>query len=161
MKPILTAVLMPLLLAACGVYLPEQITIDTRGPIHRSPRPERDADGLIRTQRGECLDIHGNDRRSLIRHRCHGQANQLFRWDAKSGTIRQNERCLDVAGGETRDGSRVILFSCNGRDNQRWYRDGARIRSADSGKCLDASESYLAIRTCNGSREQQFEWGGR
>ena len=85
----------------------------------------------------------------------------MFRLDAKSGTIRQNERCLDVAGGETRDGSRVILFSCNGRDNQRWYRDGARIRSADSGKCLDASESYLAIRTCNGSREQQFEWGGR
>ncbi len=160
MKPILT-VLMPLLLSACGVYLPEQITIDTRGPIHRSPRLERDADGLIRTQRGECLDIHGNDRRSLIRHRCHGQANQLFRWDAKSGTIRQNERCLDVAGGETRDGSRVILFQCNGRDNQRWYRDGARIRSADSGKCLDAFESYLAIRACNGSREQQFEWGGR
>ena len=96
MKPILT-VLMPLLLAACGVYLPEQITIDTRGPSHRSPRPERDADGLIRTERGECLDIHGNDRRSLIRHRCHGQANQLFRLDAKSGTIRQNERCLDVA----------------------------------------------------------------
>ena len=146
MKPILT-VLMPLLLAACGVYLPEQITIDTRGPSHRSPRPERDADGLIRTERGECLDIHGNDRRSLIRHRCHGQANQLFRLDAKSG--------------ETRDGSRVILFQCNGRDNQRWYRDGARIRSADSGKCLDASESYLAIRACNGSREQQFEWGGR
>ena len=85
----------------------------------------------------------------------------MFRLDAKSGTIRQNERCLDVAGGETRDGSRVILFQCNGRDNQRWYRDGARIRSADSGKCLDAFESYLAIRTCNGSREQQFEWGGR
>ena len=160
MKPILT-VLMPLLLSACGVYLPEHITIDTRGPSHRSPRPERDADGLIRTQRGECLDIHGNDRRSLIRHRCHGQANQLFHLDAKSGTIRQNERCLDVAGGETRDGSRVILFQCNGRDNQRWYRDGGRIRSADSGKCLDAFESYLAIRACNGSREQQFEWGGR
>ena len=114
MKLILT-VLMPLLLSACGVYLPEQITIDTRGPSHRSPRPERDADGLIRTQRGECLDIHGNDRRSLIRHRCHGQANQLFRLDAKSGTIRQNERCLDVAGGETRDGSREQQFEWGGR----------------------------------------------
>ena len=107
--------LLPLLLTACGVSLPDTIHIDAREPSHHSHRPERDAEGLIRTAQGECLDIHGDDHRSLIRYRCHGQANQLFRWDGRSGTIRQNARCLDVAGGETRDGSRVILFACNGR----------------------------------------------
>ena len=161
MKKSLTAMLLPLLLTACGVSLPDTIHIDAREPSHHSHRPERDAEGLIRTTQGECLDIHGDDHRSLIRYRCHGQANQLFRWDGRSGTIRQNARCLDVAGGETHDGSRVILFACNGKDNQRWYADGSRIRSAASGKCLDAAESYLAIRTCNGSRAQQFDWGGR
>ena len=161
MKKSLTAMLLPLLLTACGVSLPDTIHIDAREPSHHSHRPERDAEGLIRTTQGECLDIHGDDHRSLIRYRCHGQANQLFRWDGRSGTIRQNARCLDVAGGETRDGSRVILFACNGKDNQRWYADGSRIRSAASGKCLDAAESHLAIRACNGSRAQQFDWGGR
>ncbi len=160
MKKSLTAMLLPLLLTACGVSLPDTIHIDARAPSHRIDRPERGAEGLIRTAHGECLDIHGDDHRSLIRYRCHGQANQLFRWDARSGTIRQNEHCLDVAGGETRDGSRVILFACNGRDNQRWYADGGRIRSAASGKCLDATGSYLAIRACDGSREQRFDWGG-
>ena len=80
------------------------------------------------------MDIHGDDHRSLIRHACHGKANQLFLMDNRSNAIRQDGRCLDVAGGETRDGSRVILFQCNGKDNQRWYWDGDRIRSADSGK---------------------------
>ena len=140
MNKILTS-LLPLLLAACGVSLPQSVYIDAGGQ-NESSRPGRRAEGLIRTAQGECLDIHGDDKRSLIRHRCHGQANQLFRFDAKSGAIRQNGRCLDVAGGETHDGSHVILFACNGRDNQRWYFDGSRIRSADSGKCLDAADSY-------------------
>ncbi len=161
MKKSLTSMLLPLLLTACGVSLPDTLYIDAREQTNRIYRPERDAEGLIRTAQGECLDIHGDDHRSLIRYRCHGQANQLFRWDGRSGTIRQNARCLDVAGGETRDGSRVILFACNGKDNQRWYADGSRIRSAASGKCLDASGSYLVIRACNGSREQRFDVGGR
>ena len=148
MKKSLTAMLLPLLLTACGVSLPDTMHIDAREPRHHSHRSERDAEGLIRTAQGEC-------------YRGHGQANQLFRWDGRSGTIRQNARCLDVAGGETHDGSRVILFACNGKDNQRWYADGSRIRSAASGKCLDAAESHLAIRACNGSRAQQFDWGGR
>jgi len=150
MKPILTAVLMPLLLAACGVYLPEQITIDTRGPSHRSPRPERDADGLIRTQRGECLDIHGDDRRSLIRHRCHGQANQLFRWDAKSGTIRQNGQCL------TQTGNSITLEPCTGNRNQEWYSDGQRLcsRSANA-QCWSVGQHSMRLQTRNDSPEQE------
>ena len=96
MKKSLTAMLLPLLLTACGVSLPDTIHIDAREPSHHSHRPERDAEGLIRTAQGECLDIHGDDHRSLIRYRCHGQANQLFRWDGRSGTIRQNARCLDL-----------------------------------------------------------------
>ena len=159
MKKSLTTMLLPLLLTACGVSLPDTIHIDAREQ-NRIYRPERGAEGLIRTAHGECLDIHGDDHRSLIRYRCHGQANQLFRWERDS-TIRQDGHCLDVAGDETRDGSRVILFACNGRDNQRWYADGSRIRSAASGKCLDAAGSYLVIRACNGSHEQRFDVGGR
>ena len=176
------ALLLPLMPAACNVQLPDLIDIDSHGqndriyyPEHnrrddyereRERRRERerdqyDAGGLIRTDRGECLDIHGDDKRSLIRYRCHGQSNQQFRFDSRSGTIRQNGRCLDVSGGETRDGSRVILFQCNGKDNQRWYFDGGRIRSADSGKCLDASENYLSIRSCSSSRNQQFYFSNR
>ena len=75
------------------------------------------------------MDIHGDDHRSLIRHACHGKANQLFRMDNRSNAIRQDGRCLDVAGGETRDGSRVILFQCSMEINSVVYT--FRILDAD------------------------------
>ena len=64
MNKILTS-LLPLLLAACGVSLPQSVYIDAGGQ-NESSRPVPRAEGLIRTAQGECLDIHGDDKRSLI-----------------------------------------------------------------------------------------------
>ena len=145
-----------LLLAACNLYLPEQAA--TGGaPLVVLP-DAAPARGLIRTGGGECLDVHGGDGKTLIRHACHGRANQQFRFDPASGAIRQNGGCLDVAGGERREGTPVILYRCHGGRNQQWYAEGAALRSADSGLCLDASDSRITVRRCNGSRAQAFGW---
>ena len=44
-------------------------------------------------------------------------------------------KCLDVAEKQKHDGAEVIAYTCNGQSNQKWYLDGQRIRSADTGKC--------------------------
>ena len=156
MKTIAT-ILSALLLAACNVYLPEQAA--TGGaPLVVLP-DAAPARGLIRTGGGECLDVHGGDGKTLIRHACHGRANQQFRFDAARGTVRQNGGCLDVAGGEQREGTPVILYRCHGGRNQQWYDEGAAlVAAADPALCLDASDSRITVRRCNGSPAQAFFW---
>ena len=68
-----------LLLAACNVYLPDTATGGAPLVVLPDAAPAR---GLIRTGGGECLDVHGGDGKTLIRHACHGRANQQFRFDA-------------------------------------------------------------------------------
>jgi hypothetical protein len=67
--------------------------------------------------------------------------------------------CADVARASTVDGSEIILWSCHGRDNQRWtqHEDGT-VRTM--GKCLDvrstANGSATVLWTCNGSGGQRW-----
>ena len=157
------ALLLPLMPAACNVQLPDLIDIDSHGQNDRIYYPEHnrrddyererdqyDAGGLIRTDRGECLDIHGDDHHSLIRYRCHGQSNQQFRFDSRSGTIRQNGQCL------TQTGSSITLEPCTSNRNQEWYSDGKRLcsRSANA-QCWSVSQHSVRLQTRNDSPEQE------
>ena len=51
----------------------------------------------------------------------HGGANQKFAWGA-NGSLRSQESglCLDVTSNRTANGTAVALWTCTGRDNQRW-----------------------------------------
>lgn len=55
--------------------------------------------------------------------------------------IKDGNKCLDVSGGGTGNGTPVILWDCHGGKNQLWTTnpigEGFQIRSAQSGKCLD------------------------
>lgn len=72
-------------------------------------------------------------------------------------------KCMDVAGANSVDGTRVQLWDCNGTGAQSWTRstDGT-IRAL--GKCLDVSGGSTAngarvqIWTCNGSGAQQWNY---
>jgi hypothetical protein len=55
-----------------------------------------------------------------------------------------DNKCLDVAGASTENGSAVIQWQCHGGDNQVWSIEPAgdgfsRLVSRNSGKCLDVS----------------------
>ncbi|MDE9364748.1 RICIN domain-containing protein [Luteipulveratus sp. YIM 133132] len=74
--------------------------------------------------------------------------------------------CLDVdSNGGGRDGSKVQLWRCNGRANQKWLRDGYHWRSvAYPSKCLDSVGSgdgaKVQIWGCWNGTPQQWA-GGR
>ncbi len=67
-------------------------------------------------------------------------------------------KCLDVAGKQKHDGAEVIAYTCNGQSNQKWYLDGQRIRSADTGKCLDIYNEKMKMYSCNQNRGQKFSF---
>ncbi len=73
-------------------------------------------------------------------------------------------RCLDVSGGGTANGTNVQIHECNGTNSQRWTMTSAgELRSAvASGMCLDVSGGGTAngtnvqIYQCNGTNAQQW-----
>lgn len=72
-------------------------------------------------------------------------------------------KCLDVNGGDTKRGSRVVLFNCHDGLNQQWYVDSlGRIVNRLSGLALDIRRSdktngaAVTLWTANGGRNQQW-----
>ncbi|GGP34643.1 RICIN domain-containing protein [Saccharothrix coeruleofusca] len=71
-----------------------------------------------------------------------------------------DSRCLDVdVATPTHNGTKVQLWDCNGRDNQKWtYLADHTIRSTHDGRCLDAD---VATPTHNGTKVQVWDCNGR
>ena len=78
-------------------------------------------------------------------------------------------KCLDVSGSLTQDGTPIIQWQCHGGDNQIWriepVDDGhnSRLVSRHSGKCLDVSGAStengapIIQWPCHGGANQQWE----
>ncbi|MFC5821027.1 family 20 glycosylhydrolase [Nonomuraea harbinensis] len=79
--------------------------------------------------------------------------------EVSTGAIRgaASGRCADITGGNTADGTRVILWDCHDGAHQSWSRPGdGTVRAL--GKCLDAASDVAAIRACDGSTTQQWTY---
>ncbi|MET7393420.1 ThuA domain-containing protein [Dactylosporangium sp. NPDC005572] len=69
-------------------------------------------------------------------------------------------KCLDVRGSGTADGTQIQLYTCNGSGAQTWTRNGQTLRAL--GKCLDVSGggsadgTKIQLWTCNGSGAQNW-----
>ena len=71
--------------------------------------------------------------------------------------------CLDANARGTSPGTKVIIWSCNGQQNQQWtvHPDGT-ITGNQSGLCLDATGAGTAngtpleLWTCNGGSNQKW-----
>jgi cytochrome c len=83
---------------------------------------------------------------------------------ARTGPIRGMNKCIDVNGSATTDGTKIQMWDCNGQPNQNWtvQTDGT-IRAL--GKCMDVQSSGLVngtlihLYTCNGTGAQQWVAG--
>lgn len=68
--------------------------------------------------------------------------------------------CLDTPGGNSTDGTQLIIWTCNGGTNQDVSQSGTALRIL--GKCLDASGAGTAngtkvvLWTCGGGANQQW-----
>lgn len=109
----------------------------------------------IKTYDGCCLDLSGSNQRDLLAHRCHYGKNQRFTFHPVR-SIQVQGKCLDVAGQQQQNGAEVIGYRCNGQKNQKWYIDGQRIRSLDTGKCLDIYNGKMQMHHCSQNRGQKF-----
>jgi non-reducing end alpha-L-arabinofuranosidase len=74
----------------------------------------------------------------------------------------QSNRCLDVTGQSTANGTAAQLWDCSGNPNQRWtYTSGKQLQVYGS-KCLDAANkgttngTSVIVWDCNGQTNQQW-----
>ncbi|MEV0982540.1 lectin [Streptomyces sp. NPDC049915] len=72
-------------------------------------------------------------------------------------------KCLDVAGGSTANGTAVQLYDCNGTTAQRWtVKTDGTIQAL--GKCLDVTSASttdgarIQLYDCNGTGAQQWSY---
>lgn len=75
----------------------------------------------------------------------------------------RNNFCLDVPGA-TKNDAQMIMWSCHNGANQKFSRDGERIKIQSSGKCLHAEGSGNRARViqkaCDNSPNQQWVQDG-
>jgi hypothetical protein len=78
------------------------------------------------------------------------------------------QKCLDLTGGSTDNGTPIDIWDCLGNANQKWvYGQDFAIRyQANTSKCIDlpgsstANGNTLWLWDCNGGNQQQWKGGG-
>jgi O-glycosyl hydrolase len=114
---------------------------------------------------GRCLDDTGNPANGVqvyIWDCTSGNANQQFTYTSAS-ELQIAGKCLDANGQGTSPGTKVILWTCNGQNNQKWtLHINGTITGVQSGLCLDVSGaatgngSLVQLWTCNGGTNQEW-----
>lgn len=123
------------------------------------------ASPVIGVQSDKCLHVAGGsatDQARIELATCDEGAAQAIA-HTPAGELRVLGRCLDAKEGGTGNGTPVIIYSCNGQQNQKWTlaSDGT-IRGVQSGLCLDATDfgtadgTPLQLWTCTGGRNQAW-----
>lgn len=112
---------------------------------------------------GRCLDDTGNPANGVqvyIWDCTGGNANQQFSYTSTS-QLQIAGKCLDANGQGTTNGTKVILWTCNGQANQQWKLNvNGTVTGVQSGLCLDVSGAGTAngtlvqLWTCNGQTNQ-------
>lgn len=104
---------------------------------------------------------------SILGHSGHTEAFTNSQQGFPSGYFkirsRLNGKCLDVNGGSTQTGTRVVLFDCHDGLNQHWYIDAAgRILNRLSNKTLEVNgggnSNGTAVQLGNPSGEKNQQW---
>ncbi|EAT8909243.1 RICIN domain-containing protein [Salmonella enterica] len=114
----------------------------------------------IRTTEGLCLDTGSGQQNHLTLQECKNVPSQLFSFHRDKITHR--EKCLDAAGQGTKEGTPIILYSCTGNDNQRWFTDDNKIKGKQSRKCLGTNSFFVrkgdpvVLADCDFSRALEF-----
>ena len=114
---------------------------------------------------GRCLDDTGNPANGVqvyIWDCTSGNANQQFSYTSTS-QLQIAGKCLDANGQGTTNGTKVILWTCNGQANQQWKLNvNGTITGVQSGLCLDvsgaatANGSLVQLWTCSGQTNQAW-----
>ncbi|WP_182909857.1 ThuA domain-containing protein [Microbispora sp. H13382] len=75
-----------------------------------------------------------------------------------------SNRCLDVNGASQSNGAQVLIWDCNGGNNQKWTSTSASELRVYGNKCLDvngggtANGTAVIIWDCNGQNNQKWRF---
>jgi ricin-type beta-trefoil lectin protein len=123
---------------------------------------------------GLCMGVEGghtNNGHRVIQWGCDGTDNQKW-WIDFSGDYSEvvNRRasdsrkvaCLGVSGGSTADGAQLVVWECDGSDNQQWRTEGS---PACGGHILvnKGSGRLISVEGASGSQGAPiilWHWGG-
>jgi alpha-galactosidase len=129
--------------------------------------PLASTSGLLRhPASGRCLGVTGSSTAAGAAAAIRGCETAADRqWTSwAGGEVRVfGDKCLDAYDQGTADGTRVITWSCNGQNNQKWTAssDGT-LRNVHAGKCLDTDRSgtaegtALVLWSCDGRAGQRW-----
>lgn len=144
------------------IYAPDPNATPSASP---SPAPSGSAH-LYKGVGGKCVDDAGNssaDRAKVVIWTCNSH-DRAQSWTYSHGELIHNGKCLnDQRSG--RNGSKVILYSCNGGANEVWTQksNGEFVLKANGGKyCLDDPASstrngtQLDVWACHGGANQRW-----
>ncbi|MER5787668.1 RICIN domain-containing protein [Streptomyces sp. NPDC001980] len=122
---------------------------------------------LIGTGSGRCIDVTnaGGDGTRLEILDCSGAAKQ--KWVFQSdGTIRSLGLCMDLAWGNTANGTAIQVAKCSGNRAQLFYLSAqGDLVSALADKCVDVTDNATAngtklqLWTCSGTANQKWRKG--
>lgn len=94
---------------------------------------------------------------------CDRSAAQRWTLNGPDAVITGNAGlCLDASGGNSADGTSLILWTCSGSPNQRWTLQPNGSITGVGGKCVDVAEgstaagARLQLWTCNNSGAQRW-----
>ncbi|HTF10609.1 MAG TPA: RICIN domain-containing protein, partial [Asanoa sp.] len=94
---------------------------------------------------------------------CHNGANQKWTRTAANELRVYGNRCLDVNGNGTANGTKIQIWDCNGTGAQKFtFQANGSIVVPASGRCVDVTASGTAngtkvqLYTCNGTGAQRW-----
>jgi hypothetical protein len=111
---------------------------------------------------GKCLDVRRSSR--VILFQCTGAPNQNWTFTNNGDLVGVDNKCLDVDGFNSADGTRVHLYNCHGGLNQKWSFSQYGEIIGLGGKCLDVSGgksingARIVIFRCHGGPNQKWSF---
>jgi hypothetical protein len=117
---------------------------------------------------GKCLDDRGNsssNRTQVIIWGCNS-ADSAQGWTFSSSELKHNGKCANIQGGGG-SGSKLILWSCTGASNEKWFHSSSsgEYVSSETGHgllCVDdpgyskTNGKQLIVYTCHNSGNQHW-----
>lgn len=83
----------------------------------------------------------------------------LFNENGSIALANNPNKCIDLFGGSTKSGTRLIVMTCNDSQSPKWYYNETdqtiRLQS-NSNKCIQGEGDMVQLQSCSNSALQQF-----
>jgi hypothetical protein len=121
---------------------------------------------VVRGYDGKCLDDRGNsssNRTPIMIWSCNS-SDSAQGWTFSGGELKHNGECANVQGGGA-NGHKLILWTCNGSSNEKWFHsssNGEYVLSGNGFLCLDdpgyskTNGTQLIVYACHNTSNQHW-----